>query len=227
MGHLLAGSLEPWFSHLPGYQESIGVEHYQLLGHQNVGIVVPPGQEDRRPESWSDLHGQLRAGEIRGVILVSAYGYHSLRDQMTDHRLHPQEGPQKKERFLQAYLGQCRAAEVQILQNLAPFFPTTGRTWLLSVFSKADLRYGEERAFAEWYRESGYRQCVQEIQDSRGIMNFRHERVDAAFTIENFTDAGNSVIKPNAPGYDIPKFLNSLNHMANVIEELCRWEDQS
>ncbi|MGF1580821.1 MAG: hypothetical protein ACFCD0_15775 [Gemmataceae bacterium] len=109
-----------------------------------------------------------------------------------------------------------------------PFFPTSGKTWLLSVFSKADLRYDETAGeFAEWYEQSGYQQSVREIQNRLGATNFRHERVEVALTIESFADSHNETIKQNPSGFDIPKLLQSIKRLSSLVEALCNWEIQS
>jgi hypothetical protein len=78
LAQLLSGN-QPGLLGVPrDYEESIAIERLMLKDDKNVEIVIPPGQQHRRDATWADLESELVDGKYRGLILVSAYGYHSL-----------------------------------------------------------------------------------------------------------------------------------------------------
>ena len=67
---------EPW-----RYSQSFTIEVTTLKDDPKVKVVVPPGQPIRRESTWADIEGGLAGGKYRGVIVVSANGYHTLPEQ--------------------------------------------------------------------------------------------------------------------------------------------------
>lgn len=128
LGHFLAGSAENFPGLNPGYTESTNVEEYALEDDPDVGLIVPEGQVDRQLVTWDSLLGEISAGTIRGVILVTAFGYHSFKERLVDHELF--DG--SRDRFLEAYLERQRHEEVAVLK--APdTTPGSGKTNLVVV----------------------------------------------------------------------------------------------
>ncbi len=222
LGKFLAGDFGFPFS--SQYEESISIEEYSMEDDPSVEIVVPPGQEDRRPVTWVDLLKQMQRGDIGGVILVSSFGFHSFDGELEQQKLF--DG--SRARFLENYLKEKRDIELQILGNLVSSFPTERKIWMISVFSKEDLRCGnpEAKNFDNWYFESGYDGKIKEIQNRLGIINFRHEKVSVALTIQNFSDGSGKILHRTSAGYDFPRYGESLYRLFRVIQKLVEWEDQ-
>src|SRR5205823_4491355 len=102
---------DPW-----RYDESYGLEEYALEDEPKTRIVVPPGQTIRRETTWQGVERDLASGKYRGVILVNAFGYHSLlRQSYKDHPLF--DG--RREEFLTAFLEECRRDELAVQQRIA------------------------------------------------------------------------------------------------------------
>ena len=78
LARILAGEFH-WIADPVGpYVESLGVEKTVLTVASGIEVVTAPGQPDRQLATWDDLLGKLARGEFRGVILLTAGGYHSL-----------------------------------------------------------------------------------------------------------------------------------------------------
>src|SRR3954452_14963723 len=78
LARMLSGEFD-WLTDSPWrYDEDIAVTKHKLRNDATTQLVVLPGQAHRLPSSWSGLGEQLAAGQYRGVILVTAFGYHSL-----------------------------------------------------------------------------------------------------------------------------------------------------
>src|SRR5215217_2089319 len=104
-----------------------------------------------------------------GVVLVSAYGYHSLSD--SSYKLHRLYEPERdKEAFWRKYLDANRADEIACLQHLAPFLKECPRKlWFLSLATKQDLWRSSETAVEKWYCEGEYGQLLDEVKRQKGM----------------------------------------------------------
>ena len=169
---------EPW-----KYGESFGIERYKLKDDEKVQVVVPPGQTARRESTWTELLTNLVAGKYRGVILVSANGYHSIApNSYKDHPLYAGN----KDAFMDALLTQSRAEEAVIVQRLVPhLMATNGKVWLLSVVAKEDLWF-PERASVEQRLGAEFAALTEAVGKAKGAANFRHEAVAVSLLISNF-----------------------------------------
>lgn len=78
LARVLSGDFD-WLLDNPWqYGPSYGIEEFALKDDPKVEIVVMPGQPPRREAYWAEVERNLAAGQYRGVIVVSANGYHSL-----------------------------------------------------------------------------------------------------------------------------------------------------
>lgn len=209
---------EPWH-----YGESFGIERFALKDDPKVQVVVPPGQTARRESTWSDLFANLSTGKYRGVLLVSAYGYHSIRpESYKDHELY--QG--KKGDFLTAFLEQHRKDELGIVSQLAPHLAASGgKVWLLSLLSKQDL-WADDRPEVEKWLQGEYAARITAIAQQKGAANFRHEQVAASLVIGNYVTKQGEVLQKNLAGYDHRRAVESLRRLLEVIDALRQWEIQ-
>ena len=92
------------------YAESLGVGKTVLAAAQGVEVVTAPGQPDRQLATWDDLPADLAAGKFRGVVLLSAGGYHSPTN-LTSYRDHPLYRGNKTH-FVRGYVADRSAAEL-------------------------------------------------------------------------------------------------------------------
>lgn len=209
---------EPW-----RYGESFGIERFSLKDDPKVQVVVPPGQTARREATWTDLLANISAGMYRGVILVSAYGYHSLRpESFKDHELF--QG--KKPDFLAALLEQHRKDELDILNQLAPHLAASnGKVWLLSLLTKEDL-WADDRPEVENWLQAEYATRISGVAQQKGTAHFRHEQVSASLVIGNYVTKQGEVLQKNLAGYDHRRAVESLRRFLEVIDALRQWENQ-
>lgn len=223
LARLLSGEFQ-WLLDPPGvYAESIAVEHYKLAGAPGVEVVVPPGQELRRDLTWDDLLADVREGKFRGIILVGAYGYHSLDLSYKRHELY--QG--SKAPFLQAYLSDRQGEEVRVLRKLVPHLrgiPAKRKTWILTVIAKQDLWWPEHSKVEEHYRNGEYAREVQRILEGHELRSVRHEIVLASFVISNFCTGREERLQKNTAGYDQRLHVHSLRRLFETIDALRQWE---
>jgi hypothetical protein len=203
------------------YGESIGIERYTLKDAPTVEIVVPPGQKHRREAAWSDVHANLAAGKYRGIILVSAFGFHSLGDRSyKGHRLY--KG--KKDAFLQALLKANRRDEIGVLSQLEPHITVNPRRlWFISLIAKQDLWWPNHTEVEKHYRESAYGTAIRRVLRQRAAA-IRHEFVFASLLINNFATKANELLKPNSQGYDFGLQIKSLRQLFEAVDALKHWE---
>src|SRR5215213_3032424 len=99
LSRLLCGEYEFLFDAPKAYEESLDTEKSKLKDSR-IEMVVPPGQEHRREATWTELYRDVADGKFRGIILLSAYGYHSFGD--ISYKLH-RAYKGDDEAFLRAY----------------------------------------------------------------------------------------------------------------------------
>lgn len=223
-GKILAGEYDRFWDAPGAYEESIQIERYALQDQPNVEIVVPPGQEHRRGGTWEQLHADLSAGKFRGVILLASYGYHTLGlYSYKDHRIYKAKG--HKDTFLEAYLQENRAEEVEVLRQLIPHLKVNkGKVWLLTLVSKQDLWWPDRDEVEKHYREGAYGAQIQDLQAHLGQHHFRHEFAFASLVISNFNTGVGERLAENVGGYDHPLQVKSLRRLFEVVEALKNWE---
>lgn len=221
LARMLSGEFD-WLKDSPWrYDEDIAVTKHKLRSDATTQLVVLPGQAHRQPSSWSGLGEQLAAGWYRGVILVTAYGYHSLpRISYKQHQLYAGN----KDRFLADYLAACRAGEVECLRKLSSHLVgCPKKVWLLSLVAKQDLWFGEPDAEA-WHTTGDYGVRVAELCGAKAGEAFRHERVMVSHLISNFATHRDEVLEKNAAGYDHRCQIESFRRAIEVIDGLRKWE---
>jgi hypothetical protein len=225
LAQLLSGN-QPGLLGVPrDYEESIAIERLMLKDDKNVEIVIPPGQQHRRDATWADLESELVDGKYRGLILVSAYGYHSLGNiSYKRHRLYRGN----KKQFMQRYLRDRRNEEIAILQRLTPHIrrcPT--RLWTLSLVTKEDL-WWQRRLAAEGHyrgqRNGTYGGFLRELLHRPSPTTFRHEHVSCSLAINNFVTGRRELLKTTTEGYDQQMQRESLRRLVEAVAALMKWE---
>jgi hypothetical protein len=223
LGLLLSGEYD-WLTDSPrAYTESRKLERYTLKDDKRVEVVVPPGQKHRREAYWSNLQADIAAGKFRGVILLAAYGYHTLAAQLSykDHPLYAR----KKGAFLGAYLEEHRREELRILQQLTPYLGLCPhRVWLLTLVAKQDLWWDDHAAVERHYRDGEYGGEVRKLSTAKGNRDFRHETVLASLVISNFDTSRQERLKANAEGYDQRMQVESIRRLMETAGALKDWE---
>lgn len=226
LGKILAGEYN-FLLDAPGdYTESIRLERYTLNGHPELEIVVPPGQEHRRAGTWEDLKRDLAAGRFRGVIVLAAYGYHTLGLSHKDHRLWVEHRPKSK--FLDAYLKDRRNEEIKVLRELASVLLLMNtKMWFLTVVTKRDLWYKNQQQIEQHYRDGDYENEIAKIAGHRGNQLFRHEMVFCSLTIQNFKTTKGDMLQKTLAGYDNQEHVGSLRGLFETVADLMQWEEES
>jgi|SRR5579883_58756 len=224
LARILAGEFdwlldEPW-----QYGESFGLEEFALQDDPKTQIVVAPGQTPRREITWTDLERNLVDGKYRGVILVSAFGYHTLlRLSYKDHPLY--EG--KRDSFLTAFVETCRRDELTVQQRILKLMISSReKIWLLSVVAKEDLWWPERQEADRFFTTGKYSEQIAATVNAKGAANFRHELVAASLVISNFETGVGECLRKNAEGYDHRRSIESIRRLQEVLDALREWETQ-
>jgi hypothetical protein len=135
LAKLLSGQFNAWlFGDAWKYEESIGEETFKLFDAPNVEIVVPPGQKYRQDVSWAEVRSDITNGRYSGIILMTAFGYHTPTVAYKRHPLYADNISQ----FRTDYTRACLSDELAVLQFLLPAIESAaGRTWLLTLVGRA------------------------------------------------------------------------------------------
>jgi energy-coupling factor transporter ATP-binding protein EcfA2 len=211
---------EPW-----RYKEDFGIEEFALKDDPKTNIVVPPGQARRRETTWVDVERNLTAGQYRGVIVVNAFGYHTLAD--ISYKEHPLFTG-SKESFLATYLEACRCDELAVLKRvIGPLTASPEKMWLLSIVAKEDLWDSDSQIASRFYTEGEYANLLDIVSKAKGAVNFRHELVRASLVISNFETSKSERLKKNTEGYDHRRSVESLRRLLEAVNSLREWEASS
>lgn len=207
---------EPW-----KYGESFGIERFKLKDDEKVQVVVPPGQTARRETTWTELLANLAGGKYRGVILVSANGYHSI--STSSYKDHPLYNGNKDE-FVTTLLQFSRNEEAEVARRLIPHLSAApGKMWLLSVVAKEDLWYSE-RVGVEQRLGGEFAELLGPVNSAKGAANFRFEMVPVSLLISNWVTADGEILRKNSAGYDHRRSVESVRRLLEVLSALQAWE---
>ena len=225
LGRILSGDFDMLADPLTEYKESRNVEKLTLSGEgkEDVEIVVLPGQENRR-STWGELLKDISSGYYRGIVLVSAFGYHSLAQiSYKQHRLY--EPGAKPGKFLEAFSAERRSEELKVLRNILPHIKTTPtKLWMMSVITKQDL-WWENKDVVKHYQHSEYQEKIEEIQAHCGLEKFRHEYIYCSLIINRLMTDKGELMKNNKAGYDHGLYMQSLRRLFETIDSMREWEE--
>ncbi|AMV27548.1 hypothetical protein VT84_24315 [Gemmata sp. SH-PL17] len=212
----------PWI-----YNESTGIEKCPLADDPDVQIVTTPGQPHRASVYWPDLKVDLAAGRYRGIILLSAYGYHTLGEgiRLRDHPLYRSRVPKPTQEFLTRYLPNRRGDELRVLKQLTePLRSCRERVWLLTVAAKADLWFDEWDEVQRHYTTGEYGQAISELVSGLDPARFRHDLALASLVIANFSTVTGDAIQKSIAGYDHQAQIESVRRLIERVIALKDWE---
>ena len=126
LSHILSGDFD-WLADTPWkYEEGYTVDRVRI-----PKAIIAPGQKLRRKPTWAALKSDLAAGKFRGVILVSAFGYHSLGGKVALSVLKPGK---KREAAIHELLAEGRADELAVRRDLCAVMKRSPKKpWLISL----------------------------------------------------------------------------------------------
>ncbi|AWM39205.1 hypothetical protein GobsT_25020 [Gemmata obscuriglobus] len=227
LARLLAGQLD-WFDENAGkYTESDGIEEFPLQDDETVTVVVAPGQTFRREHTWPGLHRQIAEGAFRGIILVSAYGYHTFSTpSYKSHALWATTGT--KPGFLSALPADRRQEELRVLRQLVPFVSVCKqKIWFLSVVAKQDLWAGQQGEVESHYQAGEYMTAVREMQNALGAHAFRHDFAFVSLILKNLeTLAGEKLYSTASGSFDMPRLAAAVQRLVRVFQTIRAWEEK-
>ncbi len=208
------------------YQESLNVEEFSLKDDPKIGIVVPPGQEHRRPSTWKELLSEIASGKYRGIILLNAYGYHTFGIGYRDHRIYLEiASPRNRQKFMSAYLENRRLDELSVAQKLAPYVQQCqGKLWVLTVVAKQDLWWTVRDQVSQYYSHGPYQSEMVAMFAQHDPLSRRHETAMTSLVISNFRDGEGEILQANNAGYDHREQVDSLRRLFEIMFDLMKWE---
>ncbi|MEB3121420.1 MAG: hypothetical protein VKL41_09385 [Snowella sp.] len=224
LGKYLSGTLEN--NQLSsGYQESISIEKYTLESSVIGSVIVVPGQERRRENSWDDLLRTISQGKISLIINVVSWGYHSFGAFSYQQSPLYQSGMTVLE-FLEIYTEEYRQEELQVLTKIAPHLSVADskkrKILFITLVTKQDLWWNDRLKIQDYYQKGEYEKQIQAIRNKLGSSNFIHEYCSASLVLENFISGTNELLLPTTQGYDERLKFSNLRNFLNVIESLCK-----
>lgn len=219
LGHFLSGALDP-YQGPTGYSESIGVEDFKLKGDVPCTLVVAPGQEFRRAQSWTAMLADLVKGKAHGVINVVSYGHESPSVPWKQHRCHTAGMTVKQ--FLPALTASARDEELKVVQTLAHQLKLTSKLWMITLVTKQDLWWRQRHAVRKHYETGPYHDAIKAIIGQVGAANFRHEYLSASLSSTNLVDSEGTLLCPVAEGYDDSIQTAHLRRLLDTIVEMVK-----
>lgn len=195
LAHFLAGSDYNAGGGKGEYVESISTETFGLLDDPQVQITVPPGQAHRQDATWESVLSEVKSGKIRGVILVVAYGNHTIGDiSLRNHKLFDKE--QGLEAFVQKYTKECLALEERILQTICEAINLCDSpVWFMTLVTKQDLWWSEKEEVEKHYSVGKYGNVLKLCKGRKTEKEFRHESAYVSLTIRNLVTGQNEILK--------------------------------
>ena len=224
LGKYLSGKLEN--NQLSsGYQESISIEKYTLESNVIGSVIVVPGQERRRENSWDALLRTISQGKVSLIINVVSWGYHSFGAFSYQQSPLYQSGMTVLE-FLEIYTEEYRQEELQVLTKIAPHLSVADskkrKILFITLVTKQDLWWNDRLKIQDYYQKGEYENQIQAIRNKLGSSNFVHEYCSASLVLENFISGTNELLLPTTQGYDERLKFSNLRNFLNVIESLCK-----
>ena len=224
LGKYLSGKLEN--NQLSsGYQESISIEKYTLESNVIGSVIVVPGQERRRENSWDALLRTISQGKVSLIINVVSWGYHSFGAFSYQQSPLYQSGMTVLE-FLEIYTEEYRQEELQVLTKIAPHLSVADskkrKILFITLVTKQDLWWHDRLKIQDYYQKGEYENQIQAIRNKLGSSNFVHEYCSASLVLENFISGTNELLLPTTQGYDERLKFSNLRNFLNVIESLCK-----
>jgi hypothetical protein len=224
LGRILSGEFDLLLDPPGEYKESVSTEEYPLQDDPKTEVLVPSGQAHRRGATWTGLLADVVAGRFRGIILINAYGYHTLAQvSYKDTRIFQERG---KRGFLRAYLEDSRSDEVAVLHRVAEATRSApGKLWMLTLVCKQDLWWPNRSDVEACYRDGEYGAIIRDLQAHLGHVRFRHEYAFASLVISNFTTGMKETLRRNTAGYDQNLQVASLRRLFETVAALKQWEE--
>ncbi|AFY69592.1 hypothetical protein Pse7367_1298 [Thalassoporum mexicanum PCC 7367] len=221
LGKILTGDLDNLSQ---PYQESIRIEEYKLSNNLAGKVIIAPGQE-RRENSWNDLFRLISGGQIRLIINVVSWGYHSFGEAGVGfsykyHELY-QPGMDVGD-FVKVYAQNRRDREINVLKKLLQYLEIADskETILITLVTKQDLWWHDRQLVKQHYMQEDYNKILEEATNKIGSNNFKHEFLSASLVIANYISAAGELMIPNAEGYDSSLRDANLRNFFDTVESL-------
>lgn len=219
--HLLQGDYDAALS-IPGpYRESVYLETFSLKDDPATTILVPPGQQFRRDATWNGVQSSLANGEYCGVIIVNAYGYHSIGNfSYRNHRLYEGDVPS----FVQAYTADCRQEELRVVTRIAPFIRASpNKMWIINLVTKEDLWWNDRQSVHSHYVEGPYGNAIREAIRGSDARRLHVETVFASLVIANFVTGESEVLASTCSGYESTRQVESVKTLWMTLDAVKQW----
>ena len=222
LARIISGNFNWLLDDLWQYSDSTSVEKVKFEDHPGIEIVVAPGQKARRLTYWTGLQKLVVAGQYRGVIFVSAYGYHSMAHGR--YKEHP-DYQGNKARFIEILAEQGRNDELATFKQLASYMQACPMPiWLLQVVAKEDIWSEEKESVLSSYSTGEYQPILDELHKTRGPKQFHHELVLLSLVIANYVSGDGEVLKKNTAGYDHRRQVESVRRLFEILSAMMTWE---
>jgi hypothetical protein len=218
LGSFMSGDLDTDKGAQP-YRETLIVENFGIAGVTPGKLIVPPGQEDRRPGNWDELFALLSSGKSSRVINVASWGY--LATELERSRVFPSETFDTDDAFRHRFLTDGRNRELQALRELVPHLRSAKKpVHMITFVNKQDLWWPERYEALEYYTNGLYSDLIKEVQAYKGIGGFQHDIISAALVQQNLRTADGFEVAGTAAGYDDALRVANLGRAASAFQQM-------
>ena len=211
---------------IANYTESVCVEKVTTTANPKTTFVVMPGQSWRQDSTFEPISAELKAGRFRGVILVLAYGHHTLGN--VDLRIHKLfKSGEPLENFATRYLEESRNDEATMFGQLCALIEKCkSPIWLLTVVLKEDLWWNESDVVKLHYASGTFRDLRKKCIGSKEKYEFLNEIVYLSLLPRNLVTGRGEILKRTVAGYDRQHQEASFKHFKTVLQGVISWEQE-
>jgi ABC-type dipeptide/oligopeptide/nickel transport system ATPase component len=218
LGAFLSGALDT-DEGARSYKETITVENFGIAGSTPAKLIVPPGQEARRPGNWDQLFGLLSSGSASRIINLVSWGY--LATELEKARVLPGKTVASDAELRHDYLSDGRDRELKALQQLIPHIRSASKPiHMITFVNKQDLWWNDRYEAVDYYKQGPYNGLIQEVLDYKGVQGFQHDIVSAALIQQNLRTGDGFEIASTAAGYDDALRVANLSRAALAIQQM-------
>ena len=220
LGLFLSGKLD--YDRAPeDYRETLAIEHIKMAGDVRALLCVAPGQTRRQPSNIKSVFEEISDKTTTHIINVCAWGYHSSGLERKAHRMH--DPLITDEEFRIKYFQDSKEVEISQLQNIAPYIVNCpGKVKMLTLVTKQDLWWASKDDVKSFYTSGQYNDCIGNIEQQKGAMNFSHELFSCALIEQNLQMADGFRLSNTTAGYDDRLRVGHLRIVSSAIEQIIR-----
>lgn len=160
--------MNPLSERLGGRQRTISVQRRKVLVDEYPFLLLDtPGQQGDEAKRKPEITNVLR-NPIEGLINVVCFGYHEAAEAGSADAL-----PKSGRGIANAdYLDRRRRVELALLSEWVPFLDPTSVRWVLTVVTKADLWWPDDKRIQTHYERGPYAARLDDFKAKHSVLPY-------------------------------------------------------